>query len=183
MSAPPRPVIYITPYDPQWIVAFEAEVRRLKAILGPVCVEVHHIGSTSIPGMLAKPIIDIILSVESIESLDGVDEDLVAEGYESWGAFGLPRRRLYVGNHPDGTRRCHIHSYQDGDPEAARHFAFRDYLIAHPEEAQGYADLKQSLVKAHNGDKERYISGKHGWIKERERRALLWVEAQGLGGA
>src|SRR5205823_9905598 len=140
--------------------------------LGPVFVAIHHIGSTSVPELAAKPIIDILLEVESIEALDGSAGALEALGYEGLGEFGLARRRYFRRDAAPGVRTHQMHAYAASDPALERHLAFRDYLRAHPADARAYAELKQRLAHAHPDDIEAYMEAKDRFIKAAERRAL-----------
>ena len=166
-------IIEIVPYDPAWIELFTIEARLLRSVLGQEVVAVHHIGSTSIPGMKAKPVIDILLEVRDIEQVDAFNEPMRRLGYEPRGEYGLPHRR-YFPKTVNGHRAVHIHAWRSGDSEIERHLAFRDFMIAHPEQAQAYGDLKETLVAQYAGDKEAYISGKNEFCQEMERQAIGW---------
>ena len=145
----------------------------IRGILSDDLVEIHHIGSTSIPGMSAKPIIDILPVVRDIERVDDYSLQLIQAGYEPKGEFGLPGRR-YFSKGIDDERSHHIHTYQVENPAIERHLAFRDYMIAHPEEAMAYSNLKEDLAVKFIHDREAYMDGKDTFIKERVRRALAW---------
>ncbi len=95
------------------------------------------------------------------------------QGYEPRGEFGLPNRR-YFPKTVNGQRVVHVHTWQHGDPEIRRHVAFRDFMIAHPKQAQAYGKLKEALVSQYGGDREAYISGKHDFCQEMEQQALRW---------
>ncbi len=82
--------VVVVPHDPRWADEFEAEVRRLRAVFGEEMLAVHHIGSTAIPGIAAKPIVDILPVVRSIERVDAKDDEMTALGYRAWGGYGLP---------------------------------------------------------------------------------------------
>lgn len=156
---------------------FEAEADVLRATLGDEVRNVHHIGSTSIPGMSAKPIIDILLEVREIERMDELAPRMVELGYEARGEFGLPGRRYFVKG-GDLTRFVgrthHVHSYETGNPEIERHLAFRDYMISHPQDAVTYARLKDELARRYPDDIEAYHDGKDAFIGEMEKKALRW---------
>jgi GrpB-like predicted nucleotidyltransferase (UPF0157 family) len=131
-------------------------------------VEIHHIGSTAIPGIAAKPIIDILPVVREIDHVDAL-----AAGYRAWGEFGLPGRRYFT-REENGKRTHDVHVYAVGNPEITRHLAFRDYMNAHPEEARAYGRLKEKLAQEFPTNFEAYMDGKHAFVQERERRALAW---------
>jgi GrpB-like predicted nucleotidyltransferase (UPF0157 family) len=97
-------------------------------------------------------------------------------GYQPKGEFGIPGRRFFIkGN--DSARTHHVHVFQTGDPEVERHLGFRDYMIAHPQEAQAYHRLKEELAQKFPEDIESYIEGKDGFIKEMNRKAKAWRES------
>jgi GrpB-like predicted nucleotidyltransferase (UPF0157 family) len=148
--------------------------------LGDVVVAIHHIGSTAIAGLPAKPIIDVLLEVKDIERLDRDTPRLEALGYEAKGEFGIPGRRYFRKDDARGIRTHHVHAFKAGNAHIARHLAFRDYMRAHPDEAQTYGALKQRLTHEHPHDSEAYIDGKDAFIKEQERRALAWRSGGGL---
>jgi GrpB-like predicted nucleotidyltransferase (UPF0157 family)/GNAT superfamily N-acetyltransferase len=165
--------IEILPYDPAWIELFTTEAKLLRSLFGQEVIAVHHIGSTSIPGMKAKPVIDILLEVRDIEQVDAFNELMRKLGYEPRGAYGLAHRRYFPKTVKD-RRAVHVHAWQSGDSEIARHLAFRNFMIAHPEKAQAYVDLKEALVAQYAGNKEAYISGKNDFCQEMERQAISW---------
>ncbi len=160
------------PHSPGWAAEFRAETERLTAVLGDEVVAIHHIGSTAIPGISTKPVIDVLLEVREVERLDDLGPDMAALGYEGRGEFGLPGRRYFARN-TDGRRTHQIHAYATGNPELERHLAFRDYMISHPENAQAYSRLKVSLAKEAT-DIQGYMDGKDAFIKEMEKKALAW---------
>ena len=138
-------------------------------------MRIHHIGSTAIPQTKAKPIIDILLEVTSLKVLDQKAPRLEAFGYEAMGEFGIPGRRYFRLNDSDGTRTHQIHAFEAGTPDVVRHLAFRDYMRTHPSIAEKYGALKERLTNAHPHDRSAYMDGKDAFVKEHERRALLWA--------
>lgn len=169
-------IIEVAPYDPGWIALFAGEAELLRSVFGEEVVAVHHIGSTSIPGMTAKPIIDMLLEVRDIDRVDAFNEAMRRLGYEARGEYGLPRRR-YFPKTVDGKRAVHVHTWQSGDFEIKRHLAFRDFMVAHPLKAEAYGHLKMELVNRYAGDNEAYISGKHNLCVEMESQAVQWQDA------
>ena len=169
---PPFPV-ELKPHDPEWADAAEREAGRLGAVLGHVLVRVHHIGSTSIPGLVAKPILDLIPVVRSIEDLDRTQDRLKALGYQWWGEFGLPGRRYCsLVDEVSGKRLVQLHCYADGSPEIMRHLAFRDYLKANPELVAAYEAVKRRCAEAHPDSSHAYGDCKGEWIRRVEAEAL-----------
>jgi len=171
--------IVVVAYDPAWPAEFEAEAQRIARALGSNVVALHHIGSTAIPGMFAKPILDILLEVDDLAALDRETGALQALGYEAMGEFGIPRRRYFRKSNAAGVRTHHLHAFQVGDAEIERHLAFRDYLIAHPAAAQAYGALKQELARRFVDDRQAYMDGKDAFVKEQEAKALQWRRAGG----
>lgn len=170
--------IVVVPHDPAWKRAFEDEARRIARALGDSVVAIHHIGSTAIPGIHAKPIIDFLIEVDDIASVDAKASALERLGYAGMGEYGIPGRRYFRKDNREGIRTHQIHSFARDSGEAVRHLAFRDYLIAHPERAQRYSELKRRLALAFPHDIESYMDGKDPFIKRVEADALEWQAAQ-----
>jgi GrpB-like predicted nucleotidyltransferase (UPF0157 family) len=149
------------------------EAKRIEKVMGDNLVTLCHIGSTAVPGLWAKPVIDIMPVVNSLEVLDSQIEDLKGLGYEAMGEFGLARRRYF---RKGGAERTHqLHAYQfDSAYAILRHLAFRDYLWAHEGECMMYGRLKKKLAAGFPTDIEAYCDGKDAFIKEREKKALAW---------
>ncbi len=165
--------IYIAEYDPLWIENFNTETEQLKPIFGDLLIEIHHIGSTSIPNMPAKPVIDIMPIVTEISAVDTLNSALIALGYEPMGENGIIGRRYFrKGGHLN--RSHHIHAYEPNNPEVAKHLDFRDYLKTHPESAKAYADLKRKVAQANPNDIYGYMDGKHDFIQETIVKAQVW---------
>lgn len=166
--------IQVIPPDPKWSDQFGAEASRIRSALSGIAVNVHHVGSTSIPNIYAKPVIDILLEVSDIEDLDNHTAEMTALGYEAKGEFGIPGRRYFRKYSSAGVRTHQIHAFERNSEGFARHLAFRDYMIAHPLIAQAYSDLKRRLASDFPDDIEAYMDGKDPFIKEHERHALKW---------
>lgn len=169
--------VELVDHRPEWKKTARAEISRLRDALGPLLVTAHHIGSTSIPGIKAKPIIDLIPVVTSIERLDDVKASLEALGYDYLGEFGLPGRRYCRRKDPaTGKRAFQLHCYAQGFPEIARHLAFRDYLLAHDDIAKDYEAEKIRAAALHPDNTLDYNAAKNDWIKKTEQDALAWWE-------
>ena len=171
----PRNKAVVVPYDPNWPVLFHEERRRITSVVGHIAAGVHHVGSTSIPGMPAKPILDIAVLLHNFEDGERCIAPLENIGYLHKGLDdAIPGDRHFVKGHPpqescsDGEEiRTHVlHMYTLGSPIGRNHFAFRDYLIAHPEVADEYARLKLILADKHPRDRESYRVGKDSFIRE-----------------
>lgn len=169
--------IDLVPHTPQWNVLFQEESKILSDILGNNLMTIHHIGSTAIPGILAKPIVDMVPVVKDIHKVDHLTPQFESFGYEVKGEYGMPGRRFFL-KHKDGKRICNIHIFEEGHPDIERHLLFRNYLRVHPQEAARYSQLKEELVAKSADDIERYCWGKEDFIKEIEKRALQWKSSQ-----
>lgn len=166
-----------TDYSPDWPLAFEREAARLRSLLGDALVTIHHIGSTSVPGLAAKPIIDLLPVAGSVLAIEAKTPQLEAAGYRAWGEYGLPGRRYFTRDR-DGYRTHNIHIYGQGDPDIERHLAFRDYLRAHPAVRDQYAAVKRAAYAQHPADIDSYSDSKHGWIQTVEAEAIAWYSCQ-----
>jgi GrpB-like predicted nucleotidyltransferase (UPF0157 family) len=155
-----------------------AGVRGSRRRVGRQPLEIQHIGSTAIPGIYAKPVIDMLAVVVDIAAMDGRNAQMRSLGYEPKGEFGIPGRRYFYRNNPAGIRTHQIHAFAKGSPHIARHLAFRDFLRAHPKIALEYSELKRRLADAHPNDIEAYMDGKDAFIKETEAKALAWLAAR-----
>jgi len=164
--------VEVTPYDEQWALRFQQEAAILQELFRGEILVVHHIGSTSVPGLKAKPIIDMLPVVHDIRQVDRFQEALEQLGYFSKGEFGIPGRRYF----PKGgdNRTHHVHFYQKEHPAIIRHLAFRDYLRAHPAEAHVYGNVKEELAQRFPFDAPSYVKGKESCARELEQKALAW---------
>ena len=170
-----------TEYSPEWPHEFDREVARLRALLGEEIIRVYHIGSTSIPGLAAKPIIDLMPLVRNIERIDACAPVLEDAGYKAWGECGIPGRRYFTKDR--GEYRTHnVHMFQVDDPQIERHLAFCAYLRSHRRIRAEYAVLKREVYARHPADIDAYNDGKDHWIKRIERVALEWYRQQSLPG-
>jgi GrpB-like predicted nucleotidyltransferase (UPF0157 family) len=163
--------VEVVPHNPQWRDAFEAEARHVAAALGENVSAIHHIGSTAIPNIYAKPVIDMLVEVGDIAGLDRQSSAMESLGYEVMGEFGIAGRRYFRKETPEGIRTHQIHAFEAGSAEAERHLAFRDYMIAHPGDALMYSELKRRLAEEHPQNIDGYMDGKDAFIKEMDRRA------------
>ena len=169
--------IVVVDYDPRWPGLFREEAKKIRRVLGKNCVGVHHIGSTAVQGLKAKPVIDIMPVVKDISLVDGLNREFEALGYECKGEFGIPGRRFFTKGGDDRTH--HIHIFQADNKEAIeRHLAVRDYLRCHPKDAAAYGALKTRLAAEFTYDNDGYCDGKEAFVKELEQKALAWRKDQ-----
>ena len=171
--------IEVISYNPIWPIQFESEKSAIESSLGDVVVGVHHVGSTAVEGLAAKPIIDIILEVRSLESLDQSTPKLELMGYEAKGEFGIPGRRYFRKGRSQRTHQ--IHTFKTGDHNIFRHLAFRDYLSRHPDARREYQELKIKLAMDCNDDLDFYCDGKDTFVKHHEARAIEWKKGVSAG--
>ena len=170
--------VVLEPYNLEWPRMAQAHVDRLQ-VLGSNLVTVHHIGSTSVPGLVAKPIIDLIPVVRDIAELDRQQELVEALGYVWMGEFGIPTRRYCRLDDESGTRISQLHIFETGSPHIDRHLAFRDYLRAHPSFAVEYAAEKHRARALHPDNSHDYTDEKSAWVVAHEAEALAWYRGSG----
>lgn len=160
--------IIIEEYDPLWPEQFEAIRARIAPVLGPLAAAIEHIGSTAVPGLPAKPIIDLDILLESRADLPAVLAKLRVLGYEHQGTLGIPGREAFRAPAHDAPH--HLYVCLPGSEEYARHIAFRDYLRAHPKDADDYCSLKRNLSGRFSIDRDAYTQAKTEFIEEILRR-------------
>lgn len=165
--------VTVTDYDPEWPREFAREAERLARVFGVNLAEIHHIGSTAVPGLAAKPVVDIMPVVYSLEAVDAARTGFERLGYEYLGEYGIPGRRYM---RRGGDERTHqVHVFAVGNiVNITRHIAFRDYLCAHPDVRDEYAALKRALAARYPYDIEAYCDGKEAFVKRCEAAALAW---------
>ncbi len=166
--------VEVVPHQTAWRDAFVEEAKEITAALNDPMAAIHHIGSTAIPNIYAKPIIDILVEVNDLAQVDARKAAMETLGYEAMGEFGIVGRRFFRKHRSTGVRTHHVHIFEQGSSESDRHLAFRDYMIAHPEAAQQYSQLKRSLANTYPDDRESYMDGKDSFIREKEQQALKW---------
>jgi GrpB-like predicted nucleotidyltransferase (UPF0157 family) len=170
------PAVRIVDYDAAWPETAAAEMALVEAALGARATRIDHVGSTAVPGMPAKPIVDLQVSVAEIAPVEPYARPLEGLGYlfapdpdsPDFHFFGKPAER---------PRTFHLHVCAAGGEDERRHLALRDYLRAHPDEARRYGEVKRRLAASRPGDRLAYIDGKSGYVAALERRALDWLNA------
>ena len=172
------PAIRIVDYNPRWPALAEAELRRVVRALGEVAARVEHVGSTAVPGLAAKPIVDLQLSVDRIEPRERYLRSLEQLGYMFVPAPESPDRYFFA-KPPERPRTHHLHVCTAGSETEFRHLAVRDFLRTHADEAARYAALKRQVVARHPRDRLAYIEGKHAYVTALEERAIMWARGGG----
>jgi GrpB-like predicted nucleotidyltransferase (UPF0157 family) len=173
---PPIPVI-LTAYDPEWPRMAASHAERLR-VLGSTLLTVHHIGSTSVPGLAAKPIIDLMPLVTDLADLDRDRRCVEALGYTWHGELGISGRRYCTLTDEAGVRIVQLHFFSAHSPQVERHIAFRDYLRTHPDAASAYEKEKRRARDLHPNDSHAYTDAKDAWIRKTEAKALVWFAEQ-----
>lgn len=168
--------VEVVPHNRERQNLFAIEAKAIAQILGSNFVEVHHIGSTAIPNIYAKPIIDLLVGVRDLDLVDSKNSLMEDFGYRAMGEYGISDRRYFYKCSSLGKRSHHVHIFPATSPQIKRHLAFRDYLIAHPLEAQQYSDLKRKLAEQHPYDIKSYMDGKHEFIQNIDIKAARYTQ-------
>ena len=164
MSVP----VIVVDYDPAWPQLFEQLRDRVVAALGDLVVAVEHVGSTAVPGLPAKPIIDLDVVIPAIADLPAAIERLATLGYVHRGDLGIPGRKAF--SRPPDTPPHHLYVCARDSAELRRHLLFRDYLRSHPEDARAYGALKRQLAARFRDDREAYTEAKSAFVADILRR-------------
>jgi GrpB-like predicted nucleotidyltransferase (UPF0157 family) len=158
--------IVVVDYDPNWPSLYEQEKDRIVATLGEAVVQIEHIGSTSVPGLAAKPIIDIAVGIANFEEAKAYVPMIEGLGYTYEPEFeaDLPERRFFWKGSPS-LHTHHIHMAEPGSLEWIKPILFRNYLREHPEAARQYQVLKRELAVRCGPDMEAYVKGKTEFVR------------------
>ena len=154
--------ILVVRYDPAWPIRFDELHARLWPHLRDLASALEHVGSTSVPGLVAKPVIDLDVIVRSPSAIGRCVDRLDALGYVYLGELGVPDRHAFKS--PSGTFAHHLYVCLDGSASLRNHLLLREHLRLHPEEARAYGDLKRRLADLHPNDIEAYVDGKTEFI-------------------
>ena len=174
---PPPISVVLADYDAEWPRRAAQLAERLQG-LGSILVAVVHIGSTAVPGMVAKPIIDLMPLVTTLADLDRQRGRVEALGYQWHGELGIQGRRYCTLSNESCIRIAQLHFFEVESPHVTRHIAFRDYLRSHPEAAAAYENEKRRAQKLHPEDSHAYTDEKAAWIRDVEADALIWFRTQ-----
>jgi GrpB-like predicted nucleotidyltransferase (UPF0157 family) len=161
--------IEIAPFSPLWAGMFAHEQKALAGLLGPDA-RIHHIGSTAVWGLAAKPVIDILVEVPYVERLDSHTRAFRELGYESRGENGIPGRRYFVKGLSERTHQ--VHAFRTGSHDVRRHLALRDFLRANDEIRDAYAVVKHHAVAECGNDIHAYVALKNDFVRLLEAQAL-----------
>jgi GrpB-like predicted nucleotidyltransferase (UPF0157 family) len=171
----PKRAVELVPHDPRWAGQADFEEERLRSVLGEVLLAVHHIGSTAIPGIVAKPILDLMPVVHDLAAFDRAASAIEAIGYRMHGENRIQGRRYCTVDAPaQGRCMVHAHIFAEDDQHIVRHLAFRNYMREHPSEARLYESEKMRCRDLYPDESGAYSSAKSAWVMAAEQRALAW---------
>jgi GrpB-like predicted nucleotidyltransferase (UPF0157 family) len=173
--------VTVVPYDPTWATTFARESQNIATALGSTLIAIHHIGSTAIPGIFAKPVVDMLGIATDLAAIEAKTGELKNLSCFAKGEFGIPGRRYFRKDDSSGIRLFQLHVFAPGAAAAEAHQAFRDYMRAHHEHAHAYSELKRRLATQHAHDAHAYIAGKDTFVKHTLRQALEWCHASSTG--
>lgn len=170
------PVI-VVPYDARWPVQFRERAAALRHALGDVALRIDHVGSTAVPGLDAKPVLDLQISVAALEPVDPFRDPLERLGYV-FRPENPDRSKRYF-REAAGEARIHVHVRRAGSWSEQLTLLFRDYLRGHPDDAARYAALKRGLAEKFRDRRERYTEAKGAFLWEILKKADRWAQATG----
>ncbi len=158
-----RGTVKVVPYQKKWATEFEREKARILKVCGDKVVAVEHIGSTSVPGLAAKPIIDIAIGIKRLKDAKKLLPALRKLNYHFYKEF--QRQRLFVAKGPDEKRTHYLHVMRYNGAKWKTDQLFKNYLRTHPKAVEQYSKLKQKLSKVHPDDRQSYADDKNNFIK------------------
>ncbi len=164
--------VVVVDYRTDWPLLFKREQVLITQATGISASDIHHIGSTSVEGLAAKPVIDILIEINDLAVLDNLNEQFCAIDYTPRGENSIDQRRYFTKGHNKRTHQ--IHGFIKGSDQAIRHLAFCRYLRAHPDAAFKYGELKKQIAKTCNNDIEKYCDEKNDFVQQHEKLALIW---------
>ncbi|PWU05977.1 MAG: GNAT family N-acetyltransferase [Verrucomicrobia bacterium] len=160
--------VEVVPYNTEWAKMFELEAILIKEALGQNCLQTYHIGSTAVPGLSAKPVIDIIAVVKDIMKVDEANKAMENLGYKSKGENGMLFRRFFQKRGRGNNYNIHI--FEEGNSEIDRHFKFRDWMINHADDRALYEKLKKDLAAKYPNDIFNYCFGKERFVADIDKK-------------
>ena len=161
-----RGTVRLEPYNPEWQKLFEAEKSALKKVLGDKFVATEHVGSTAIPDIKAKPILDLMLAIPDLESWEWVKDPLAKLGYEFRRDLRKEQGHILFVKGPEENRTHYLKITELNSDFWNEHILFRDYLINNPQYREEYQKLKENLFDAHTGNREPYTKGKEEFVRK-----------------
>jgi len=167
--------VELVPHNPAWSQLANEEARLILEHISVPIIGVYHIGSTSIPGIKAKPILDFVIEVENLAKIIQSIESFEELGYCSKGEYGISGRQFFTKD-THGERSHHLHIFQKGHPDIERHLVFRDFLRSNPEAAHEYELIKEKLAKRFPKQSSDYTEAKSDFILSMDEVARYWLE-------
>ena len=164
----------ISDYDPEWITKFESIKKVVAGIFNGKAFNIEHVGSTSIPGMKAKPIIDILITVKDVKDLPEEIIRMIDDGYECGENYIAPNTLIFFKVGPDGEKLENIHVCEVDSDKAKQFVIMRDFFREFPEKSKAYSDLKESNMYKFPDDYPSYRSAKKPFLDEMEKEAYEW---------
>lgn len=169
---------FLSEYNPNWVNQFDEIRKSLVVVFGNKALKIEHVGSTSIPGMKAKPLIDILVIVEKVDDLEEEKNKMVNAGYE-WGADYIATNTLiFFKMGLSGEKLENIHVCEEGAPKARQFLVMRDFFIAFPEKAKQYSDIKTESFDKFPDDYPAYRKAKAPFLEQMEQEAYRWDESR-----
>lgn len=170
--------VELVPHNPAWSKLAIEEANRIREGLSFPIIGVYHIGSTSVPDLKAKPILDFVIEVEKLADVIQSVTEFESLDYKYMGEYGIPGRQFFTRD-TDGERSHHLHIFQKGHPDIERHIVFRDFLRANLEAAREYEKLKEKLAKRFPQSSSNYTAAKSDFILSMDEVARYWLEQKG----
>lgn len=167
----------LSDYDPNWVLKFNLIKDLLLKVFGEKALKIEHVGSTAVPGMKAKPLIDILVVVEKLDLFEKEKELMTEAGYE-WRYYPDPEGLTFSKFGPDGEKLEGIHLCEENSPWVRQFVTVRDYLRAHPEKAREYSELKQKNAELHPNDYSAYRAAKAPFLEQLKQEAYRWEEGE-----
>jgi GrpB-like predicted nucleotidyltransferase (UPF0157 family) len=160
-----RGIVEVVPYNPEWREAFQIEKSQLQSLLGKRCLDIQHIGSTAIPGMVAKPVLDIGVAVAEISVIFTCVEEMIELGYVY---FGDQRERgdFFFAKVTGEQETCFVHMLESADPAWQEFLRFRDHLIENAYDRERYKRLKTKIAARYVHNRRAYTDAKAEFILE-----------------
>lgn len=176
---PEQREVELVPHNPEWSQLADEEAKQILEQLSIPVIGIYHIGSTSIPGIKAKPILDFVMEVADLDEVIRSAKALEKLGYISKGEYGIPGRQFFTKD-TKGERSHHLHVFQKGHPDIERHLVFRDFLRANPKAAHEYELIKEKLAKRFPKESGSYTEAKSDFILSMDEVARYWLEQKGI---
>jgi len=163
MFGVPRKKVVLSPYNPQWVTLFQDERKRISAVSDDILIEIEHVGSTSVEGLIAKPIIDIAATYKDEGKIEDLIQKIESLGYEYVKDAGISDR-IYFSKRKKGISYYHLHIYLQDSINYQKQIAFRVYLRKHPKARDEYGELKKKLYEQYQDDRVKYTEEKTEFI-------------------